>query len=179
MRVPEIFRRHEALLRRIAIGAGIMVLLGCAARAIIKTDDGDFKVHWETGRRFLAGEFLYANGHDFPYTPFFGMALAPAALLPMPVAKIIIYPVGVLALVALLRILSRLVRPAFELDGTSMFWATTLASFLTLQFLIRDQAELALNTAITLCVWASVELWRKHRDLVAGIVLGFAIAIKC
>lgn len=179
MPIPEKYRQTEISLRRIVIAAGILVLLACVARAIIKTDDGDFKVHWETGRRFLAGEFLYTSGHDFPYPPFFGMVLAPAALLPMPVAKIIICPLGILALITLLRILSRLVRPVFVLDDTLTFWTAALAVFLALQFLIRDQAELGLNTAITLCVWASVDLWRSRHDLAAGILLGFAIAIKC
>src|SRR3954451_24335183 len=131
MRVPEIFCRHEALLRRIAIGAGIMALLGCAARAIIKTDDGDFKVHWETGRRFLAGEFLYASGHDFSYPPFLGMTFAPAALLPMPIAKAVFYTVGVTALLVLLWTLGRLVRSAFHLDETQSFWVASLAVFLS------------------------------------------------
>src|SRR5438477_10059173 len=107
--------RNERAWRGLIIGSGAAVLIGCAVRAIIKPNDGDFKLHWEIGRRFLAGEFLYAGGHDFPYPPFFGMLFAPAALLPMSIAKAVFYPVGVAAFLALLWILRRLVGSAFSL----------------------------------------------------------------
>ena len=179
MRIPAAISQREPLLRRIAIAIAIVALLGCAARAIIKSDDGDFKLHRETGRRFLSGEFLYTGGHDFPYPPFFGMTFAATALLPLPVAKAVFYPAGVGALFCLLWTMRRLVRSAFCLDDTQMFWVTAIAVFLAIQFIIRDLAELGLNTAIVALTWFGVFLWRKHRDLLAGASLGTAIAIKC
>jgi alpha-1,2-mannosyltransferase len=179
MRIPPAIAKREPLFRRIVIVLGIGLLLGWAARDIIRAHDGDFKVHWETGRRFLAGEFLYASGHDFPYPPFLGMTFAPAALLPMPVAKAVFYPVGVAALLVLLWILGRLVRSAFHLDETQAFWTTAFAAFLAVQFILRDQAELGLNTAMVALTWLSIYLWRQRRDLLGGISLGVAIAIKC
>jgi hypothetical protein len=136
-------------------------------------------VHWETGRRFLAGEFLYAGGHDFPYPPFSGMIFALAALLPMPVAKAVFYPVGVAALLVLVWTLRCLGRSTFQLNETQAFWAATMALFLAVQFILRDQAELGLNTAMVTLTWLSIYLWRQRRDLLAGSSLGVAIAIKC
>lgn len=155
------------------------MLVGCAARAMIKYDEGDFKLHWETGRRFLAKEFLYTGGHDFPYPPFFGMIFAPTALLPMPIAKAVFYPMGVAALLALLWTMRRLVRFAFSLDETQTFWVTAIAVFLAIQFIIHDQAVLGLNTALVALTWLAIYLWKQHRDLLAGVSLGVAIAIKC
>src|SRR5438309_3467714 len=103
---------------------GIGLLLGWAARDIIRAHDGDFKVHWETGRRFLAGEFLYARGHDFPYPPFLGMVFAPAALLPIPIAKAVFYPLGVAALFLLIWIMRDLVHPSLRLTEAQRFWVT-------------------------------------------------------
>ena len=179
MRIPPIIAKREPLLRRIVMALGIGLLLGWAARDLIRAHDGDFKTHWETGRRFLAGEFLYAGGHDFPYPPFLGMTFAPAALLPMPIAKAVYYPAGVAALLVLLWTLRRLVRSVFPLDETQAFWVTALAVFLCIQFILRDQAELGLNTAVVALIWLGIYLWRQRRDLLAGISLGVAIAIKC
>src|SRR5689334_21788813 len=115
MRLRQVIVRHERLGRRIVVSLGILILLGCAARAILKPYDGDFKVHWETGRRFVAGEFLYAGGHDFPYPPFLGMLFAPAALLPMAIAKAVFYPLAVAALFLLIIIMRDLVQSSFRL----------------------------------------------------------------
>jgi alpha-1,2-mannosyltransferase len=179
MRVPRLIADREPLFRRIVTALGIVVLLGCAARAMIKYDEGDFKLHWETGRRFLAKEFLYTGGHDFPYPPFFGMIFAPTALLPMPIAKAVFYPVAVAALLALLWTMRRLVRSAFSLDETQAFWVTAIAVFFAIQFLIHDQAILGLNTALVALTWLAIYLWKQRRDLLAGVSLGAAIAIKC
>lgn len=179
MRIPDAIAQREPLWRRLAIVAGIGILIGCIVQAIIKVNEGDFSLHWETGRRFLAREYLYANGHDFPYPPFFGMVYAPTALFPRAVAKAIFFPAGVAALLILLWVLRQLVRPAFRLNDRQTFWVTVVALFLTIQFVIHDQAILALNTALTLLILLSVYWWRQGRDLAAGVSLGLAIAIKC
>ena len=40
----------------------------------------DFDVHREVGRRFLAGEYLYASGLCHPYMPSAALYFAPLAL---------------------------------------------------------------------------------------------------
>jgi len=171
--------RNEPAWRRLITALGAAALIGCAVRAIAKPYDDDFKLHWETGRRFLAKEFLYTGGHDFPYPPFFGMTFAPTALLPMPIAKAAFYPVGVAALLALLWTMRRLIRSAFSLNEKQTFWVTAIAVFLAIQFIIHDQAELGLNTALVALTWLAIYFWKQHRDLLAGVSLGAAIAIKC
>jgi len=167
------------LWRRLVLAAAILILSASGFRAISKSWDGDFKLHWEFGRRFLAREFLYASGHDIPYPPFWGMAHAPAALLPMGVAKAILFPFGIVALAALLWTLRWLAVRAFSLNRTQVFWVTALAIFLASRFIIRDLAELGVNTALVALSWLAICLWRQQRDWHAGISLGLAIALKC
>src|SRR4051812_22507408 len=90
-----ILSKRELIWRRALVGLGIAIIFICAFRAIARSADGDFKLHWEFGRRFLAGEFLYTGGMHIPYPPFWAMAHASAALLPLPIAKALLFPVGV------------------------------------------------------------------------------------
>lgn len=170
---------REVILRRILVTAGVLVLCACAYRALTRTLDGDFKLHWEFGRRFLAGEFLYASGMHLPYPPFWAMAHAPLALLPMPVAKALFFAVGVAALWLLLWLLRTLAVPAFSLDRKRVFWVAAVAVLLAGRYLIRDLAELGVNTALVALTWLAIYLWRERRDLLAGTSLGLAIALKC
>lgn len=157
----------------------MIIVIACASRAIHKYTDGDFKLHWEFGRRFLAGEFLYTGGHHIPYPPFWAMAHAPAALLPMPIAKAVLFPLGVAAIVLLLRILRRLSAAEFRLESPRDFWVAALALFLASRFVIRDLAELGVNTALVALTWLAIYLWTRRQELFAGVSLGFAIALKC
>lgn len=178
MRIPASIIKKEPLLRRVVIALGIAIAVGCVVRATIRVE-GDFILHRETGRRFVANEFLYAGGTDFPYPPFFAMIFAPAALLPLPVAKAVYYSGGAAALLLLLWTMRRLVGSAFSLTRTQSFWVTAMAIFLTIQFIIRDQAVAGLNTVLVALTWLGVYLWRQSRDGLAGLSLGAAIAIKC
>ncbi|HEV3409477.1 MAG TPA: glycosyltransferase family 87 protein [Chthoniobacterales bacterium] len=157
----------------------MVVLAVCAARAIYKPEDGDFKLHWEFGRRFLAGEFLYTGGHHLPYPPFWAMAHAPVALVPLPIGKALLFPIGVAALLALLSILRRLGAPAFRLSATEAFWAAAFALLLASRYVIRDMAEVGVNTALVLLTWSAIYLWRQERDALAAMSLGAAVALKC
>jgi hypothetical protein len=100
-------------------------------------------------------------------------------MMPIPVAKAVFYPVAVVVLLLLLWTVARLVRSSFRLDDAQTFWMIALAVFLTNLFIMRDQAELGLNTAIIALVWLAVMWWRQNRDVLAGTSLGAAIAIKC
>ena len=178
MRIPAAISRRESLWRGIVIALGIAVIIGCAVRAAIKVE-ADFNLHREFGRRFVAKEFLYNGGTDFPYPPFFAMTFAPAALLPMPAAKAVYYCSGAAALLLLLWTMRRLVASAFRLTHIQAFWVTAIAVFFSIQFIIRDQAVAGLNTVIVALTWLGIYLWRQSRDVLAGLSLGAAIAIKC
>ena len=164
---------REQLWRRIAWTIAFIALLLCAIRAVSRPLDGDFKLHWEFGRRINAGEFLYAGGHHIPYPPFWAAAHSPVALLPLRAAKALLFPVGVAGLAALVWMLRRL------MPSERAFWACAIAIFLASRFLVRDMAELGVNTLLVMLTWASVYLWTRKRDVLAGVPLGLAIALKC
>ena len=50
---------------------------------------------------------------------------------------------------------------------------------LAARFVIRDFAEVGVNTALVALTWLAIYLWRERRDLSAGLSLGLAIALKC
>src|SRR5207302_2958620 len=181
MHITAAVSNNERLWRRLVMAAAVLVLLVCAFRAIYKSADGAFKLHWEFGRRFLAGEFLYANGLEVPYPPFWALAHAPASLLPMPMAKAVLFPLGIGALALLLELLRRLAAAthAFSLHGGHAFWMASIALLLAAQYVIRDMAELGINTVLVALSWLGIYLWSQRRDLAGGTSLGMAIALKC
>ncbi|HEX8680043.1 MAG TPA: glycosyltransferase family 87 protein [Chthoniobacterales bacterium] len=166
-------------MRRVAIAIGVLVVVICAVRAISKPTDGDFKLHWGFGQSFLAGEFLYARGHHLGYPPFWAMAHAPLALLPLPIAKAVLLPLGLAALGALLLILRRLASPSFDLTPPQVFWTAAVALILASRYVIRDIAEVGVNTSLVLLTWLAICLWRNNREVLAATSLGGAIALKC
>ena len=81
-------RQVEPRLRRIVLGVGLIAILWQWIAAAVKPR-GDFVNFIETGRRFRMGEFLYANGLNTPYPPFWGLFHAPFSLVPVNVAIIL------------------------------------------------------------------------------------------
>ncbi len=107
------------------------------------------------------------------------MAHAPIALLPLPLAKALLFPLGVAAVLFLLRLVRVMAESAGLLAPPQAFWAATIALLLAGRFIIRDLAELGVNTELVALTWLAIFLWRRGRDLPAGISLGLAIALKC
>jgi alpha-1,2-mannosyltransferase len=54
-----------------------------------------------------------------------------------------------------------------------------LALILASRYVIRDMAELGVNTSLVLLTWLAIYLWRQRRDALAATSLGAAIALKC
>ena len=69
--------------------------------------EGDFTLHWIFGRRFLAGGLPVRGRHAHPYPPFWAMASSLLTIGPMARMRIILYPFGLVPLIALLWILQR------------------------------------------------------------------------
>ncbi|MCF8145008.1 MAG: DUF2029 domain-containing protein [Deltaproteobacteria bacterium] len=161
----------------IAIGAGwflwewVTILVGVR---------GDFPNHWELGRRIVSGEYIYAHNLNFVYPPFWAMAHAPLVIFGSPkVAQLVAYPFIVLWLVILFQSLIRLTRQQMPLSGKALFWVVTAALALAGQFVTRDLPEAGVNTMLVALSWLAVALWSDRRDIAAGILLGFATALKC
>jgi hypothetical protein len=97
--------------RRVAAAAATCVAVHWAVilhrRALAP---GDFDVSREFGRRFLAGEPLYAGGLHYPYMPAAAMSFAPLALRPPTLGLALRQALALLSLWAITRWLAAFVR---------------------------------------------------------------------
>ncbi|MCH8828778.1 MAG: DUF2029 domain-containing protein [Planctomycetes bacterium] len=143
------------------------------------SERGDFNLHWELGRRLTAGEFIYHNGLDYPYPPFWAVAHAPLSLLPMRFAQLLLFPMFVVGFFLLMGVLHRLAEPHWPLPKKHVFWVSVGACFLTSRYLIRDMPECGVNLTLVALSWFAVLLWTKRREWAGGLSLGFAISLKC
>lgn len=175
---PDSIAPRQRLWMRIAIGVGIAIMVVQWFRIGVKPR-GDFHLHWETGRRMVAQTFIYENGDNYPYPPFWGLAHAPLAAMPMPSAQVFIFPLYLGSLVLLLWSLRRLSQDYFPLNRTTLFWATAAAVLLSSRYLIRDMMECGVNLMLVALSYFAVLLWSERKEWKAGFALGFAIALKC
>lgn len=165
-------------LRSLVIAVGAVIVLVQWISTMLKPH-GDFSRHWEFGRRFVHGEFLYTDGLDIPYPPFFAVAYAPLSLLPLQIAKPLFFLVGLGALIAILWILDRLSERSLMIRSEHRLWVIAATLLLTSRFVIRDFDDGGQNLILLALTWAAVYLWAGNRDLLAGTTLGLAAALKC
>src|SRR5215471_4940921 len=137
----------------------------------------DFQVYWTAGERALAAAPLYRadDGHfQFKYLPAFALLAAPAALVPLPVAKAAWFAISALLMMALLwlslRAMPELHRPAPLLLVLTFL---AMAKFYAHE-LVLGQVNLLFGAMAMLAV-----LWmREGRDAAAGLLLALAVVVK-
>jgi len=165
--------RSRPVLIAIAIGSAVYFLI-----AAFKNPRGDFINHYKFGLRFLSGEFLYDQGLNIPYPPFWAMLFAPFSLLPPKIAMPLFVVIGLAALVMLLRTLRNLT--AGKLPGLgARFWVVTAVLVILSRFVLRDLADGGENILINALAWGGIYFFVKRRTLPGGALLGLAIALKC
>ncbi len=160
----------------LAIGSVIAIVLWIAT---MLKPRGDFSNHWEFGRRFVAGEFLYTGGLNTPYPPFFAAAYAPLSMLPLRVAKPVMFVGGLAALLAVLWVLDALTRHSLPLSRERHFWLVAATLLVTSRFVLRDFADAGQNLILFALTWGGIYGWSRGRTLLAGASLGLATALKC
>ena len=170
--------KPQARARALAMGIAAVIVLVLWVATMLKPR-GDFSQHWEFGRRFLAGEFLYAGGLDVPYPPFFAMAYAPLSLLPLRVAKPVLFVFGIGALTAVMWILNALSNRSLPLPRDRLFWVVAGTLLVASRFVLRDFADAGQNLVLLGLTWCAIYLWSLGRTCLAGASLGLAIALKC
>src|SRR5712692_8341523 len=134
----------------------VAVVLGATWIRLMISPSGDFSNHRLWASRFLRGEFLYLNGSNIPYLPFWALAHVPFALLPVRVAATIMLAVAVASTVALLMILDRLASDWLPVVSPWRFWVTTATLALTARFVIRDLTDGGPNLAVVGLVWVGL-----------------------
>ncbi len=138
----------------------------------------DIDIHREIGRRFISGEYLYANDYCYMYLPTTGIYFAPLLLLERNASLALRYVVAVGFLVITIMLFHHM------LCGTSnsTVWSRLLvgmgAGALTLQFILNDLDDggphlilLGILTCAIYAIWAG-------RERLGAIILGFGITLK-
>jgi alpha-1,2-mannosyltransferase len=174
---PQLSQRRQAML---FAAAGITILLAHIASLVARRSRhaGDFDLAREFGRRFLAGEDLYAGGLHYPYMPSAALYFSPLTLLGPALGLALRYGVALLALALTLRWLEQMVRPHHPGVTTQRWSILALTLGLALHYLVRDLDDggphlilLAVQTGGLFAAW-------RGRSALGGICLGLAAAIK-
>lgn len=138
----------------------------------------DFDVHREFGRRFLSGEYLYANGFCYPYMPTAAMYFSPLALMDRSIGLTVRYVVAIACLVLTLSLLHRMVRTQVESVRPYGLALGAVTGLLALRYLINDLDDggphlilLALLTGGIYAVW-------RGREVLGAVCFGLGIALK-
>jgi hypothetical protein len=176
-------RRHRrAAAALIAVAAAVVVSQWVR---VIARPEGDFYLHWIFGVRARLGLFLYAGRMHCPYPPSWSIVGLPMSFLPFPVARGLLYPLGLLPLAGLMLMLSRMAGPTrgpqvnADAPRRDRFWTWALALGLSSRFLVRELPENGTNLMVLALSWLGVFLWCRGRDRSGAVSLGLAIALKC
>ncbi len=172
------WKQNEAGWRTPIVVIGVIIFFAQYYRQIYRPR-GDFKLHWELGRRLAAGEFIYEGGLDHPYPPFWALLHSPLSVFDTNTAQLITYPLFLIALGLLFVVLNRMTRDRIPLKDRQLFWVTALTAILASRYLIRDTREIGINLTLVTMSWAAVYLWMRRREWAGGSILGLAISMKC
>jgi hypothetical protein len=135
---------------------------------------GDFDLHREFGRRFLAGQQLYDGGLCYNYMPINAMFHAPLALVPAPLAALMRYAAALVCLGFSLRWLRRMAPEQARSVPAAMIITLVLVS----HYVLRDLEDAGSHLLfLALLVGGVFAAWLSRRVL-AGATLGLAIALK-
>lgn len=138
----------------------------------------DIDIHREIGRRFLSGEYLYANDYCYAYVPTAGLYFAPLTLMGRNESLALRYMVAVGCIAVTAFLFHRMMYGTDKSKGRSHRLARVGAVVLTLQFIIADLDDggphLILLAILTCGIYA---IW-VGREWVGAVLFGLGIALK-
>lgn len=138
----------------------------------------DFDIHREVGRRFLSGEYLYANDFCYAYMPLAAMYFSPLALMERSLGLAVRYGVAVGCLVLTVALFHRMLAVAgtpAQHDGYRLGGAAIL---LVLQFVLQDLDDGGPHLILLgILSWAIYSVW-QGRERLGAVLFGLSIAIK-
>jgi alpha-1,2-mannosyltransferase len=179
------FRSRTRLERLVLIACCLAIPAELALKAYGHTVGfGDFNVHREFGRRFLAGEPLYKN-YEHPdlafcynYMPVSAMYYAPLAMFPPGVASLLRTSSAMACLVLTLHWLGAMVRDRARPESWRGLSLGIVSVLLTIQYLIRDLDDGGPHLIYLAMIVGSMECVRRGREGLGAIGFGLAIALK-
>ncbi|MBM4125759.1 MAG: DUF2029 domain-containing protein [Nitrospira sp.] len=138
----------------------------------------DIDIHREIGRRFLTGEYLYANDYCYMYLPTTGIYFAPLLILERNPSLALRYAVAIGCLVLTIMLFHRMLCGASESRKGSRLLMGVGAGVLTLQFILNDLDDggphlmlLGILTGGIYAIWVG-------RDRLGAALIGLGIVLK-
>jgi hypothetical protein len=138
----------------------------------------DIDIHREIGRRFLTGEYLYANDYCYMYLPTTGIYFAPLLILERNPSLALRYAVAIGCVVLTTMLFHRMLCGASDSRNWSRLLVGVGAGVLTLQFILNDLDDggphLILLGILTGGVYA---IW-KGKERIGAALIGLGIVLK-
>lgn len=138
----------------------------------------DIDIHREIGRRFLSGEYLYANDYCYMYLPTTGIYFAPLLVLERNPSLALRYAVAVGCLITTIILFHRMLCGTSNAGAWGRLLAGVGAGALTLQFILNDLDDggphLMLLGILTGGIYA---IWIGRERLGAALI-GLGIVLK-
>jgi len=160
------------------IFVAMAIVAGAFAR-VVRGAGSDFPLHYEFGRRFASGEFIYRDGLHVPYPPFWAMFWAPWTRLPLPAARWTAFGIlGLGGLFGLSASVLRIGRSALPASDDRHAIALAVAIALTSRFILRDLTESGPNLFVWSLVWGGIVLYLERKRMAGGLLIGAATALK-
>ncbi len=138
----------------------------------------DIDIHREIGRRFLSGEYLYANDYCYMYLPTTGIYFAPLRALDRNPSLALRYAIAVGCLVLTVMLFHRMLCGTFTANGWSRLVVGVGAGALTLQFILNDLDDggphlmlLGILTGGIYAIWVG-------RERLGSVLVGLGIVLK-
>ena len=166
--------------RRIFIGACLVIIATQAAVITHRRERhiGDYDISREMGRRFLAGEHLYAGGLHYPYTPSAALSFAPLALVRPGLGLAIRYAAAVAGLWLTLRLLRIMVGRGHRLDPATVLAVEVITLVLGVQYILRDLDDGGPHLLLLTILVGGMYCVSRGRAVLGAAWFGLATVLK-
>lgn len=139
----------------------------------------DFDLHREVGRRFLSGEYLYANDFCYAYMPVAAMYFSPLALMGRDAGLMVRYVLAVGCLVATVILFYRMTVPC-ESEGSrrNLYLLGGGSILLVFQFILQDLDDGGPHLILLGILSAAIYAVWQNRERLGAVLFGLSIALK-
>lgn len=138
----------------------------------------DIDIHREIGRRFLTGEYLYANDYCYMYLPTTGIYFAPFLAFERNPSLALRYALAIGCLVGTIMVFDRMLRGPSERNGWERLWIGIGAGALTLQFILNDLDDGGPHLMLLGILSGGVYAIWVGRERLGAVLIGLGIVLK-
>jgi alpha-1,2-mannosyltransferase len=138
----------------------------------------DIDIHREIGRRFLSGEYLYANDYCYMYLPTTGIYFAPLLALERNPSLALRYAIAIGCLVGTIVVFHRMIFGAVERKSWSSLLLGVGAGALTLQFILNDLDDGGPHLILLGILSGGIYAIWGGRERLGATLIGLGIVLK-